>query len=87
MEAQCAYIHTLCRIEHTGMTLVTSTSLRGVLNGSFESNRAFISSGLGRNASGVGEQTWNWRMVVQRVPLPRGIGRGFWDGNGTALLK
>lgn len=72
-------------VERSGMIGVTSTSLRGVLNGSAEANRQFIASGLGRNASGVGEQTWNWRMIVKRVTTPPAIARN--GSSTTALLK
>ena len=51
----------------SGMTRVTSRSLRAVLNGSAASNRAFVSSGLGQNASGAGASNrFDWRMVVRR---------------------
>jgi len=67
----------------SGMTLVTSASLRGVLNGSETANRRFVASGLGRNATGAGNPTWNWRMVVKRVDTPAGAN----VSSGTALLK
>ena len=56
-----------------GMVNTTAISLANVLSGKELSNRDFISSGLGQNASGSGmEQKFNFRMVVKRQVLVGG---------------
>jgi hypothetical protein len=56
-----------------GMAKTTAISLANVLSGKELSNRDYISSGLGQNASGSGmDQKFNFRMVVKRQVLVGG---------------
>ena len=53
-----------------GMQAFTAVSLVKVLHGEEDSNREFVSSGLGRNASGAGDPRFDFRVVVQRTGVP-----------------
>jgi hypothetical protein len=55
-------------VRATALPNSTSISLRRTLEGKTHSNRAFVASGLGRNASGAGDPKFNFRMVVQSHP-------------------
>ena len=49
----------------------TSKTLRPMLEGRQPKNRDFVSSGLGRNASGVGTDLYDFRMVVKLEPATK----------------